>query len=92
MAADVTVKLNRSGVRALMNSRGVTRDLARRAKAIADRAGTEPDEDGTPAHVMAVSNGRTRARAVVITATAKAMELEATTHNLSSALDAGRSA
>ena len=74
--------LNRRGVRELLRSSEVLRDMRRRAEAIAQRAG-----DGMVATAMV---GTGRARASVITATAKAREAEATNRALTRALDAGR--
>ena len=76
------IVLNRRGVRELLRSPEVLRDMRRRAEAIAQRAG-----DGMEASAMV---GAGRARASVITATARAREAEATNRALTRALDAGR--
>lgn len=80
--AKVRLVLNRKGVAALLKSSGVADDMMRRAQAIASAAG-----DGMEPSVQI---GRTRARASVITATDEAMEAEATTRRLTSAINAGR--
>lgn len=80
--ADVRVKLNSAGVRALLRSTEVRNDLGRRADKIAAAAG-----DGMEAEVSVGSN---RARAAVYTATFDAMRAEAEGRALSAALDAGR--
>lgn len=76
------VKLNRRGMAELLKSSGVLADLERRANRIATAAG-----DG---HVVRAEIGRTRARAVVITATSEAIRAEATERNLTRSFDAGR--
>lgn len=76
------IVLNRKGIRKLLRSSEVLRDMRRRAEAIAQRAG-----DGMVASAMV---GTGRARASVITATAKAREAEAKHRALTRAIDAGR--
>lgn len=76
------IVLNRRGVRELLRSSEVLRDMRRRAEVIAQRAG-----DGMVASAMV---GAGRARASVITATAKAREAEARHRALTRAIDAGR--
>lgn len=78
----VRIKINRKAVGVLLKSDAVKADLARRAKAIAARAGN--------GHEVTSRVGRTRARASVRTATAEARNAEATSHNLTSSIDAGR--
>lgn len=79
---DVKVDLNSNGVRALLRADGVRRDLERRAGAIAAAAG-----DGM---LVKSDDGRTRARASVVTGTAEAMLAESHDRSLSRSLDAGR--
>ena len=78
----VRIELNSRGVAQLLKHPNVQADLARRAAAIASRAG-----DGMEATAMV---GRTRARASVITATAAARKAEASGRALTASLDAGR--
>ncbi len=79
---DVKVVLNDRGVRDLLTSDGVKRDLLRRGERIATAAG--------PDHEAEVTVGRKRARVGIRTTTPAAMEAEASRGSLSSALDAGR--
>lgn len=81
--AGFRVKLNKPNTRALLRSPEVQRDLKRRADAIARQAG--------PGHEVDLEVGRNRTRAEVRTATPAARRAEATSRNLSRALDAGRS-
>lgn len=78
----VKVKLNRAGVKALLRSDEVRRDLEARARRIATAAG--------PGMTATSEVGKTRARAVALTATTEARIAEARTGDLSRALDAGR--
>lgn len=82
MASKVRIKLNREGVRQLLNGPEITADLQGRASAIANRAGPGFDPD--------VRSGRNRARATVRTATHSARVAEATDRSLTRAIDAGR--
>lgn len=82
MASTIKVTLNSEGVRDLLRSDGVRKDLRARADRIAAAAG--------PGHIADDETGRNRARAAVITATAEAMLSEATNHTLTRAIDAGR--
>jgi hypothetical protein len=76
------VILNPAGVRDLLRSPGVERDLRERANRIAQAAGEGYEADS--------AIGSKRARATVWTATPEAMLIEATEHRLLRALDAGR--
>lgn len=76
------VKLNRKGVRELLQSSEVQADLERRANAIAAAAGEGMEVDS--------GVGRTRARASVRTATREAVLAETQNRALTRALDAGR--
>lgn len=78
----VRVQVNGRGIRELLRSREIQRDLQRRAEAIADAAG--------PGHRTELQVGRARARAEVATDTFEAMYDEATNRTLTRALDAGR--
>lgn len=80
--ANVKIVLNRRGVRELLRSPEIQRDLERRAQRIAATAG--------PGHEVDADVGPNRARASVRTDTFEAMHDEATTRNLTRALDAGR--
>jgi hypothetical protein len=77
------IEMNPAGVRELLRSTEVQRELARRAESIARAAGEGMEVRSTL--------GRNRARAVVITATKDARIAEAAHRTLSRALDAGRS-
>lgn len=77
-----TIKLNRSGARAIMRSAEVQDDLERRAQLIAERAG---DGFVADSHV-----GRNRARANVTATTTEARLAEANNRALTRALDAGK--
>lgn len=84
------VKLNLAGFRELRTNTAaqeLVRSHAERIKAEADRA---VDSAAGEPHVVKVDQGRTRARAVVITATAEAMLAEAQDRNLTRAVSAGR--
>lgn len=74
--------LNRKGIRELLRSPEVQRDLRRRAEAIAASAG--------PGHEVDVEVGPNRARASVRTVTIDAMIGEAEHRDLSRAIDAAR--
>lgn len=76
------IELNRQGMRELLRSPEVLRDLERRAHNIADAAG--------PGHEVDSERGRNRARASVRTETIEAMVAEATERRLTGAFDAGR--
>lgn len=78
----VRIEMNDAGVRAVLSSGGVMADLKARADRIAAKAG-----DGM---VSSVQQGRTRARASVITGTTEARRAEATSRALTAAVDAGR--
>jgi hypothetical protein len=80
--ANVKIVLNRKGIRELLRSREVEADLRRRAENIAAAAG--------PGHVVDSEIGPQRARASVRTDTIDAMIGEATSRDLTRALDAGR--
>lgn len=79
---DVDIKLNHRGVRDLLRSSEVRRDLERRAAAIAASAG--------PGHRIESEDGPNRARAAVVTDTFEAMNDEATSRSLTRAIGAGR--
>lgn len=80
--ADVTIKLNTAGVRELLRSEEVRRDLEERAQRMAEAAG-----EGFEA---SSSIGTTRAHATVRTASFAARKAEATDRALTRAIDAGR--
>lgn len=80
--ADVTIKLNKAGVRELLRSPEVLAELRRRADLIAAAAG-----DGFEAEA---TTGPQRARASIRTGTHAARKAEATDRALTAALDAGR--
>ena len=82
MAGDLRVKLNRAGIRALLRSTEVERDLDARARRIAAAAGEGMEVE--------TEVGPARARSAVFTATRDAQEAEATDRTLTRALDAGR--
>lgn len=78
----VKIVVNRKGVRELLRSPEVQRDLERRADQIASAAG--------PGHIVDSERGPNRARASVRTDTIEAMVDEAEHRTLTRALDAGR--
>lgn len=80
--ANVRVKMNSKGARALLRSHEVQDDLRKRADRIAARAGAGFEVES--------GRGTNRARAAVITKTARAMRAEAKDKRLTRALDAGR--
>lgn len=84
----VLFKLNSSGIRELLRSEGVQFELKRRADAIAAAANAAAGLDG--GFVVDNDIGSTRARSVVVTATADAMVAEATDQVLTRAIDHGR--
>lgn len=79
----VKIVLNSSGIRKILQSRGVQRDLKRRADAIATAAGGGGFEPS-------VVRGRNRAHASVITTDHEAREAEADDRALTRSIDAGR--
>lgn len=80
--AKIRIDINDAGIRDLLKSDSVRALLKAKADRIAAAAG--PGMEATS------WTGRTRARASVITATAKARKAEATNRSLTKALDAGR--
>lgn len=87
--ADVRIELNSDGMKALLNSRGVQRDLSRRARRVADTAGSG-FRSFVSAEGIGVIRGTDRARAMVWTATFAARRAEATHRTLTRAIDAAR--
>jgi hypothetical protein len=82
--AQIKVKLNSAGIREVLQSAEMEADLRRRAKAIAQAAGGEPDFVGD-AEVVG-----DRVMGFVVTATDEGKRAEAETRALTRALDAGR--
>lgn len=80
--ANVRIVLNRSGVRKLLRSDEVRRDLERRAERIAAAAGPGFEADS--------EIGRNRARAEVRADTLEAKIVEARHRRLTRSMDAGR--
>lgn len=80
----LTLKINVPGFNEARNDPTVQAELHRRGEAIAAAAGGAPD------FLVIDDPNRTRARVVVVTATPKAMEAEATHRTLTRAFDAGR--
>lgn len=78
----VKVKLNREGVRELLQSREVQADLTKRARRIASRAGV--------GHEVEEFKGRNRGRATVRTLSDDAKIAEQFHKNLTNAIEAGR--
>jgi hypothetical protein len=76
------VKLDPQGIRDLLRSQEVLRDLERRARNIASAAGEGMEVDA--------EIGKNRARASVRTATLEARIAEASDRTLTKSLDAGR--
>ncbi len=81
--AKIRVKINSAAARALLNSAEVKADIARRAGAVAAGAG-----EGFEASVQ---EGKSRARASVITADVEAIRKNAKNNTLLKNLDLGRS-
>lgn len=82
--ARIRVRLNSRGIQEVLQSREVQDDLARRADAIKNAAGGEPDfESG-------VSIVGDRAMGYVVTASTEGRLAEAKDRTLTRALDAGR--
>ena len=80
---DVKIELNREGVRKLLRDEpGVIADLERRGHNIATVAG--------PGHEVEAYRGETRTRVTVRTESNAAKAAEATTRNLTRAIEAGR--
>lgn len=79
--ARTRIKLNRRGVRDLLRSEPVRKDMERRARNIAESAG--------PGHEASSVVGRNRARASVITTTREARLAESRSGRLSGAVNAG---
>jgi hypothetical protein len=80
--ATVRFVMRRNAPREIRRSREVLRELERRARNIADAAG--------PGHEVDSEVNANRARASVRTTTIDAMIAEATSRNLTRAIDAGR--
>ncbi len=78
----VVSRWRRAGIRELLKSPMVQRDLRARAQRIANAAG--------PGMEVRTDVGRNRARAAVVTADVDAMLAEATDRKLTRAIDAGR--
>jgi len=78
----IKVTLNKSGVRNLLRSAAIQRDIADRAARIAAAAG-----DGVASDSRL---GRNRAHATALTTTHEAMKAEAEDQVLTRAIDAGR--
>jgi len=79
----VKVVLNQKGIRHILRSQEVQKDMERRARAMAQAAGGDGFE-------VSSVKGRTRARASVITADEDAKMAEAVDRKLSRSIDAGR--
>lgn len=80
--ADLRIELDSAGMRELLRSDGVRRDLERRARNIAVAAG--------PGMESASMKGHDRALAMVWTETPEAMAAEAYDRKLTRSVDAGR--
>jgi hypothetical protein len=80
--ADLRIKLNPAGMREMLRSDGVRRDLERRAGRIAQAAGRGMESSS--------SSGRNRALAMVWTETPEARAAEAANRKLTRSIDAGR--
>jgi hypothetical protein len=82
--AQIKIDLNDAGIREVLQSAEVQADLRRRAKAIAQAAGGEPDFVGD-AEIVG-----DRVMGFVVTATHEGRRAEAEDRALTRALDAGR--
>lgn len=83
MASIPVIDLNEAGVRKLLNSEVVRREMVRRAQRIAEAAGGAPD-------FKVLTGTSDRAIAVAITATREGRRAEAEHRALTRAIDAGR--
>lgn len=81
----VDVRFRRAAFNALLRDPAVTRDLERRARAIADACGGEAE-----GFYARTSEGATRSRAAVITGTGRAIRENASSNVILRNLDAGR--
>ena len=86
MATGMRLKVNKKGVLALLKDPRVEKDLMRRAKAIAERAGGEAE-----GFVAEKSVSPDRVAVQVSTTTLAARKREAEKRTLTRAIDAGRS-
>jgi hypothetical protein len=76
------VNVDSEGIRILLKDPGVANDLLRRGRAVAQAAG--------PGHEADLNIESRRASVIVVTTTFEAMYAEATSRNLTRALDAAR--
>jgi hypothetical protein len=83
--ADVTIKVNRAGIRQILRSDRVLADLTRRARAVA--AATS---GGDLTYEVRSDVGRQRARAAVIAAGARTNAHELAHHDLARTIDHAR--
>lgn len=83
--ATVVVKVNRAGIRAVLRSDGVLRDLERRAEAVATAS-----SDGDLTYEVRSEVGRQRARAAVVAAGARTNAHELAHHDLARTIDHAR--
>ena len=83
MAMQVKIELNQEGIRELLKSEEVQKDLGRRGDAVVQRAGPED-------HESTVWLGFDRARCTVRTTTSKGAKNESENKTLTSSIDAAR--
>ncbi len=92
--AKVEMEWNRAGLRALLNSEGIQKDLDKRAQAIAASAETKLDPKAgytqIPDYDVQVSEGNICDLRVVIAVTNHARYSEAKNKTLSKSIDAGK--
>lgn len=81
----VRIELNSKGIETILRSEKVRADLERRAQAIADAAGGEPEDYAVSSQI-----GDSRARASVAAVTYASRKAEAVDRTLSTAIEAGR--
>jgi len=81
----VVVKINRAGLRQIIRSDGVLKDLERRARAVAQAA-----SGGDLTYEVRSEVGRQRARAAVIAAGARTNAHELAHHDLARMIDHAR--
>lgn len=84
MSVKIRIQLNSEGIVQLLQSDGVKNDIERRANAVANAAGGEPD------YIADAWVGKDRARGTVRTATHKARVDEAENRTLTRSVDAAR--
>jgi len=89
MSTSIRVQINSDTIRKVLQSREMQAEVKRRAEAIADAAGGEPDFEAR-VEVVGGSSKLGRAMGYVAAATPAGREAEARDRTLTRAIDAGR--